>query len=135
MANLSKILGIATVGASIVKARLVQRLIKDIASIIALAIATGLMTGSLLIGGFYVVYQVLTHYGLEPIPAQMLVGASALLVLFLLIDRAAVKLRRLKNIPEQIVHTEFPLASRLDAIADSFLNGLFNPDPNPHHPK
>ena len=123
--NVSRLLGIAAVGASIAKARLVQRFVNDLANVITLAIVTGFMAGALLIGGFYIAYQGLVHYGLEPFAAQVLIAITGTLAVLILLAMTASYLRRLKTIPGQIIHAEFPLSSRLNGLADSFLDGLF----------
>lgn len=126
MNNLSRLLGITSVGVSIAKARLVHRFIGDVARIITLAIATGLVAGALLIGGFFVAYQGFVHYGLEPLPAQIFIGLLALATVLALLLTTSSRLRRLRGIPEQIVHTEFPFSRHLNTLADSFMDGLMN---------
>ncbi len=122
--NASKLLGIAAVGASIAKARLVQRFIKDLANVITLAIVTGFIAGALLIGVFYIAYQGLTRYGLDPFAAQILIAVISAVTVLILLGMTASCLRRLKSIPGQIIHGEFPLSHRLNRLADSFLDGL-----------
>jgi len=124
--NLTRLLGITAVGASIAKARLVQRFVRDAANIITLAIVTGIASGALLIGALYIAYQGFVYYGLQPLPAQIVVAGITILTVGLFIGITASRLRHLRGIPEQILHTEFPLASHINKIADSFMEGLLN---------
>ena len=124
MSSIGRLLGITAVGASIAKARLIHRFVGEIASIIITAIATGLMAGALLIGGFYVAYQGLVRNGLEPFAAQVLIAGFGLLTVLVLLALTFARLRSLRSIPGQIVHAEFPFSSRLNNLADSFLDGL-----------
>jgi hypothetical protein len=130
MNHLSRLLGIAavgaSVGASIAKARLMQRFIKDIANIVTFAIAAGFMVGLLLIGVFYIIYQTLMRYGLDPFAAQIFIITLSAIILIILIITIASRIRNVKYIPAQIVHGEFPLYSRLNELADSFLEGLLD---------
>jgi len=122
--TIDRLLGIATAGASIAKARLVQRFIKDLANVITLAIATGFMVGAFLIGGFYLVYQWLIRSGLDPYAAQILIGLVSAVVVLILFGMTASYLQRLRSIPGQIIQGEFPLSGRLNRLVDSFLDGL-----------
>lgn len=131
MGSLNKLLGITAVGATIVKARLVQRFINDLAGIITLAIATGMVTGAFLIGALYVAYQVLLHYGLDPFVGQILIGSVAGLLALILIRMTSLRMKRLRGIPGQIINADFPLVSRINGLADSFLDGLMNPSSEP----
>ena len=127
MNQFNRLLGITAIGASIAKARIVQRLVKDLAHIITLAIATGFMAGALLIGLFYIVYQGLTRYGLEPMAAQILVALLVAGTIAIFLYVTTLRLQRLKTIPGQFIQQEFPFSSRLNGLADSFLDGLLAP--------
>jgi hypothetical protein len=126
MTNLSRLLGITAVGASIAKARLVQRFINDLAGVITLAIATGCMAGALLIGGFYIAYQGLVRYGLDQFAAELLIAAFAAATVILMISRITARLRGMGSIPGNIIQTEFPLANRLNGLVDSFIDGVLS---------
>jgi hypothetical protein len=132
MSGLSKLLGITAIGASIAKARLLQRFVHDMASVITLSIATGLMAGALLIGGFYIAYQGLVRYGLEPLAAQILLAGAAFIALMIMLNMMRACFRRIKSIPGQLIQPEFPLPDKLNNIADSFLDGLMG---GLNHPK
>ena len=129
MNQLSKLLGITTVGVNIAKAQLVQRFVKDLSNIIALAIATGFMAGALLIGLFYIAYQGLTYYGLEPLAAQVILAFLSALTVIACLRMTSSRLRSLRTIPGQIIHGEFPLYSRLNSLVDSFLEGFLASPP------
>ncbi len=135
MNNLMRILGITSLGASLVKAKLVQRFVGEIASVITLAIATGLMAGALLVGAFFVLYEALVHYGLEPLPAQVCVIGLALGTVAFLTKTLTDKLRGLRSIPERIVHTELPFSGHLNALADSFMEGFLKSADQPQQSK
>ena len=127
MSQLNRLLGITAIGVGIAKARIVQRLVKDLAYIITLAIATGLMAGALLIGLFYIAYQGLTHFGLEPMAAQILVALLVAGTIAVFLYATTLRLRCLRTIPGQIIQEEFPFSSRLNGMADSFLDGFLAP--------
>ena len=131
MSKLSTLLGITAVGTSIAKARLMQRFVGDITNVITLAIATGLVIGALLIGGFYIAYQGLIRYGLDPFAAQILIAVISAITALVLLSITTSYIKRLKSIPAQLIHGEFPLSSRLNGLADSFLNGLLGSSANP----
>jgi len=105
---------------------MIHRLINDIASIITLAITTGLVAGAILIGVFYAAYQALIRNGFDVLPAQLMIATFALFTLLVLVSFTSTSLGKIKRIPGQIINTEFPLTSRMNNIADSFLDGFLN---------
>ena len=126
MNNLSRLLGVTAVGASIVRARLTQRFVSDVARIITLAIAAGIMAGAFLVGGFYAAYQALLRHGLETQPAQLVIASLAAATIIALYSMSCTRMRHLSMIPRQITQAEFPLSSHINGAIDSFLNGLFD---------
>ncbi len=123
--NLSTLLGITSLGGDLLKARMMRRLMKDIAGVIALAVATGFMAGALLIGCFYVAYQELVFSGgLDPLAATIFLMIMGLMVTYALLRMTKRKLRVLKQLRGQGFTDKADLADRMYGLADSFLDGF-----------
>src|SRR5947209_2750368 len=97
MAQWSTLLGIAAAGTSIARTKLIQRFMHDVAGVIVLTITTGFMTGALLLGVFYIAYEGLVRFGLEPLAAQVLMTVIGALTVVLLVSVTSYRMRRLKH--------------------------------------
>lgn len=127
MMNLSSLLGLAGLGGDILKARIARRMMKDVAGVIALAVATGFMAGALLVGLGYLAYQALIRGGLEPNAALvviLLIVASGIYALLRKLQRKLLLLKRarVQNFPGGAAFN-----ARIYALVDSFLDGFAGP--------
>ncbi|MDP9128053.1 MAG: hypothetical protein M3N08_07335 [Pseudomonadota bacterium] len=124
---LGKLLRLATVGSSFASVGLLHRLLSGLATVVVLALATAFMVCVLLIGGFYLGYLGLVHYGLDPIVAGVAIGGVACLVTIGLILALVAQLKKMKSLSHPnsfIPHVALPTAT---GIVHAFFDGLLSP--------
>lgn len=124
MSRIGKLLGLLTFGRMYAKTLIFQKFLSGIAAAVALTIVSGMMVGTLLIGGLYALYALLLHFGLPVFNAMFTTGAVAFGVTALLIAVTAQCLQKLLVIPKDFIQAEAPLASRVSNVADAFVDGL-----------
>lgn len=120
--HLSTLLGFASLGGDILKARFIRGLMKDIVSVVALAVATGFTAGALLIGLAYLAYQELVQAGLEPAAALVLILLIGGCLTFFLLRFTQLKLWQLRRARHQ--HFGYDPAGRIAVLLESFVAGL-----------
>ncbi len=96
---------------------------KDVASVVALAVATGFTAGALLIGMGYLAYQELVQAGLDPAGAlllMLLIGACLMFFLF------RITARRLSLLRQKRAQTLSGgnMAERMSVLMDHFIDGF-----------
>ncbi len=105
-----------------------RRFLSRITEMVALGVMTGIVVGTLLLGGFYAAYCMLVEHGVSMDFAFLIVGAAALVVAGMLILLIRRRMSRHKSmIPAELE----PLASSINHIAQAFMEGLSGKNPPP----
>ena len=133
MMNLSSLLGLLGLGGDILKTRIARRLMKDIAGVIAWAIATVFMAGALLVGLFWLAYRELVRFGLAPEAAFVFITVSGFFAVFALFRATRRKIRMLKTAAKKVMPGSAAFKNRVFMLADSFLDGLLEPRTSGKH--
>jgi hypothetical protein len=129
MSPLGTLLGIAMVRRRIVSTIMFRQLLWGVGIFIALSVTAGVASALLLAAGLSAVYHGLLLYGLEPAAAGVTTGGLALLLIALIAAAFHLKIRQLQDSIRNLLKAQAPVASRLNDITDSFLDGLFEPEP------
>lgn len=109
---------------------LFRQLLWGVAIFVVLSVITGVLVGALLINGAYVAYHSLLLNGLEPPAAQAITGVVLLLITGLLYSALHIKIQQLQNAIQRLLRMQSPIASRLNDITGSFMDGLLDrPEP------
>jgi uncharacterized membrane protein len=118
---IGKLIGVATAGGTMASVVLLNRLLSNLAGLVALAVITACLCCVVLAGGFFAAYIALLHYGLEPMAAGVVVGALVLLITLVFILLTLAKVRHLKEMPDK---SELPGIAKINAMADAFVQGF-----------
>ena len=123
MMHLSTLLGFASLGEDVLKARIMRRLMKDIASVVALAVATGFVAGALLIGLACLAYQELIRSGISSAGAisVLIITGTCIVIYFIRVTRH--KLQQLKHLRSQNF-SGADLQDRVFLLLDNFIDGF-----------
>jgi hypothetical protein len=104
-----------------------RRFLSGVAIVVGLILITSVLISALLISGFYVAYIMFQHYGWEPQAALALTGFLAVLTTAICVVFTASRLRRLRDMPQQLFHKS-TLAHRANETIDAFFDGLMTDD-------
>ena len=124
LSTIGKIVGLITLGKGFTQTLMFRKFLSGVAAVVALTIITGMMVGSLMLVSIYGIYLALMNYGLEPTAAMFATVGIAVFITGLLIFFTLAHLRRLADVPKQLMQTESPVAQRMSTLADSFVDGL-----------
>lgn len=124
MSKLGAILGLISLGRVFAATPLYKRFLSGVAAVICLTIVTGMVSGALLIGLFYGVYELFLLNGLESTPALITTFALGVLTLVVLVMCTLSHLRSLLDVPKMLMEHQHPIASRATSIAQAFIEGF-----------
>lgn len=131
MAILEKLLGVVVVQRKLSANTLFQQILWHLVISVVLSVILGVLLSSLLIGGAYAAYHSLLLNGLDSLAALVVIGVIALLTISLIYGIFRIKIQTLKNTVRRLLNLQSPIASRLNHITDSFIEGLLEPT-TPH---
>jgi len=121
MSSLDKLLGLAGMGSTIANVTLLKRLLSQVIIIVALTAISSLMTGAILIAGFYGLYLALLHYGTDPTAAIFITVGMALALTAAVAGFAVFRWRQMHEASHE---TGGASLGRIGQIADAFIDGL-----------
>jgi hypothetical protein len=110
---------------------LLDSFLTGVTNVIALTVIAALMSGLCLVGGLLLLYLGMTHYGVEPFIAALVVTGAALFIAASLVITVVLKLRDLRKLSHYTSHSNLPIVSRIGRIADAFIDGFTRPG-RPH---
>lgn len=122
--KISSLISVMAAGRGIATITLYRRLLSGAAMAVALAMLAAMLLGALLVGALYVCYVLLVQSGLEMQAAMLAVGLLALLLTAVAVYAAIVSVRRLLLVPKQLVQIHSPVGSRVNEVAEAFMDGL-----------
>ena len=112
----------------------VQRSLSDISSIrqflvgvgmcLVLALIGALLGAALLIGGLYMIHNLLVTNGLTPEAADLAVVAIILLLILIVVLMINVRINRLHSLAHDIIRQHNPVASKINQTAEAFMSGF-----------
>ncbi len=120
---MEKLLAIASLGQRAYGRWLFQHLLSGIIVIVGLTIVIAMIISTLLVGGLYVSYITLLHYGVGSHVAMMIIAAAVVLVLALLAFFMFLSFRRLNHMPRTLLKQAF-LPSHTAGVLGAFFDGL-----------
>jgi hypothetical protein len=115
-------LGITLLGGDILRRLVLSRIIFGIAGMVFLAIFLGVAMALLLIGSFFLLYQLLLSYGVGGDYALLILGGVGTVLALILSALTLPRLRILFSPPTP--------ASRLSGFGNAFIDGLMTPAEN-----
>jgi hypothetical protein len=128
MSHLEKMFGILIDSGNAPRISLLfQQCLSDIAVVLLVSVATGIMTGALITGILYAAYLGLISYGLANQAAMLTVGVIAVLLIVVLIATLMFWLNKVQQALHRLLHLKAPLISLAQTVADSFLEGFLSP--------
>lgn len=129
MHSLQKLLAIAGVVRSVYGRFVIQHLLSQAVIVIGLSIVSAILVSVLLIGGFVVAYHALLNHGLTVEQAALAVAGLITLLTALSISQTFRAVRRMRNMPHNMVSNKSPISLRAGEVVDSFLEGFLNDSP------
>jgi len=124
---IGKIASLAMIGSTVAHAKLLQRFLEGAVIAIALTIFSAIITGILVVGGFYGAFVELENYGVEPVTAFLLIMGIAVLSAALLISLTLRQLRQLRILSQNTaLHSESPLL-HVGGVVHAFIDGFRTP--------
>jgi hypothetical protein len=127
MSVVEKLLGVVMVQHKLSANALFQQILWYVMVCVVLSIILGVLASAVLIGGTYVAYHTLLLNGLEPLVAQVFISFIALLAMGLIYVLFRIRIQLLKNAVYRLLKLQSPIASRLNHITNSFIDGLLEP--------
>lgn len=103
---------------------LFQRLLAGMAAMLILSLIASILTGALVVGGVYFVYNALIVEGLDPQIALAGAGTLLFVLILALVLTTAILARNLRGVVKRIMIAEHPITHRVTSIADAFVEGL-----------
>jgi hypothetical protein len=122
--TLLKLLGLFPLMEQLANQSFVRRFLFSVALLFVLLIVTGMVLGSLLIGGIYLCYLLLVQHGLEPGAAIFVITVLTLCVAGLLVAIMNYRARHMLHFPSFAHHAQHSLIFRIKPIFDAFVDGL-----------
>jgi uncharacterized membrane protein YfcA len=126
---LGKLLGIMTIGKAMTDRKKLRTFIFELAIGASLTVLSGLMLGALMIGGFFLLYQVLLAYGMLPNAAMVAVGTLAVLITAGLVATTVYWFRRVFDKPNPLSDASSPIASGISGLLNAFMEGFLTHPP------
>lgn len=120
---MEKLLAIISIGQAAYGRWLFQKLLPMAIIIIVFTTIISVMISAMLVGGLYIAYIALLHYGVEPQIAILIIGISSIITIILLVAIVMAILRYQRKMPEIIVK-QSPLNSYAISAMNSFLDGF-----------
>lgn len=117
------LLAIANLGQRAYGRWLFQRLLSGIIVVAGLVMVTAMMISALLVGGLYVSYITLLHYGVGSDMAMMVVALSAVLIIVMLVILTLSCLHHLHQIPKTLFKQALS-PSHTSAVLCAFFDGF-----------
>ncbi|MBI1276043.1 hypothetical protein GC177_08740 [bacterium] len=125
MSFLGSILGLLTVGESMVEARLMRRFIVGIAIGLGLVVLSSMMTGILIVGLFYLLFQLMVSYGMEEHAALIATGLLGVLSTAGVVTATALWFRHLLKTPNPFTAMRNPIDKFLhQGVIGAFVEGF-----------
>jgi len=122
-----KIMGLATLGSGLANIRLLQRFLSGIATVVALTVISAILVGMLLTAAFIGLFFLLTHFGLDPVAAGILVIAGAVLLVGLFVALTVARINELRDLPNRSLNFDLPSLAKITDIFESFIGGFTSP--------
>ncbi len=123
MPNFGTIVGLISAGRALSGLHLYRRLLSGVVVLVALVAASAMLASGLLIGLFYAAYLGFVAYGLTEIMAVFATLGLGLLLLAILVAVTLSYARQVLELPKLIVEHQFPVASRVSGVFQSFMDG------------
>ena len=121
---IGKLMGLASLGSGLANIRLLQRFLSGVATVIALTIVSAILVGMLVASTFIGIFFLLTHFGLDPTAAAILVIVAVLLLIGLLVNLTLLRIRELRDIPNNAFNFEVPSVAKVVTVVESFIEGF-----------
>ncbi len=135
MSVITKIVGIMLAGRSVADtAPMFQRLLSGIAAVVALSILSSILAGVVMVGLIYAAFMGLVDHGLEPAAAMMILGAVIVVATAIMVNQIFVSIRKIKNIPSQVLTRQNPIAQRATKVGYAFIDGFLSGPTKPAAP-
>lgn len=106
--------------------RAFRRLLSGMAAILGLSVLIAMLSGAVLIGGFYALYETLLAYDWTRQDAGLMIAAIALCLIAVLIYYLVTCFNNVRHLPSRMISTQEPISDRLSKISQSFMDGLQN---------
>lgn len=103
-----------------------QQLLAGVVALLVLSVIAALLTGALILGVSFVVYELLIVNGMTPGLAQASLGFFLVLLIVLLAVAVAACLRNIRYKFRRNLQLSAPLTVRMNSIANAFLDGLLS---------
>ena len=121
---LGKLMGLATLGSGLANVRLLQRFLSGVATVIALTIVSAILVGMLLVSAFIGAFFLLTHLGLDPVAAGILVLVTVFIAIGSCVALTVIRIQELRDIPNQTLNFDLPGMSSVIGIVEAFVHGF-----------
>ncbi len=124
MFGIGKLLGALIAGRTIyTSGTLFEQLLSCVITVVSLAVISALLFFSLFAGVLYFFYRVLVEHGLTSDTALLVLGLIILLALVILVIVIINHLKKVKELPRQVMQEESPISYKVHNMLSAFLNG------------
>lgn len=106
--------------------RAFKRLLSGMAAILGLSVLIAMLSGAVLIGGFYALYETLLAYDWARQDAGLMIAAIALCLIGVLVYYLTVCFNSIRHLPSRMITTQEPMSDRVTKISQAFMDGLQN---------
>ncbi len=124
MPGLGSLLGLLTLTRPTINGPVFREFLSGVVAVVGLTVVTGMMGGTLLVCGMYMVLQAFIHNGMNADAALITTALITLVIFGVLVAITRNQLARLLDMPKSLVQHEYPVPDQISTLAKSFMDGL-----------